>query len=854
MNCLDRKKSNFNMKFPPASLITLLRLFRRDGVLFFLKCARYVFSKTAWCWLLRGGHALYANPSKQGTTTSKNFKALEGSIFYSSEWYLKNNPDVLQAGVDPVGHYLLHGREPLRNPGPDFIGDEYLAINQDVRDVGINPLVHFEVHGRRENRPISFLQMASGDYPSKAIEIEQTFPATPRRHGRSAVFAAHSGAASISESTLVFLRGLKEVVDDIVFVASNPILPEEIDKLEGLVRYAIFRDHHGYDFYSYKLGWQKAKELGLLEPSACDEVVVCNDSCYAPVFPFQRCFAEMATRQCDFWGLTANTSFVGREHLQSFFLVFRRSVLADGSLDRFMEGVERISNRWEVIRRYEVGLTNALATAGHTWDSLVPKAFAVENNVTPTKKPMALMLKYGMPLLKASAMKGDMKDDREEVLAFVRTHNRELAATIPSSTTPPDYNLPHRLREAHQAAFPEKIAAIRRDRVEKGHPVRALFLVFSSSMFPARPLLDAMLRDFAFDARILVIPDLRWRDRDPEILRRKCRDELSAFYPSARFVNAKPDESGIWPDVIGDFGADIVSYPSPYDLSAFCYNPHWAVGRNFLPIYISYSFSTSVHGYGVYGRQNYAYFWKVFVECEANAKEYAEHSILKGLNAECVGYFKMDALAKAKPWSRNGTRKRVLIAPHHSVEGGANDNLALSNFQRYADYFLALPEKHPELDFVFRPHPFLFTVLARKNKWGAEKVEAWITRMKAHPNVRWSDEGDYFPAFASCDAVVQDCGSYLAEWFYTGKPCCYMLKSPSDINAKFTPLGKECLSHSYIAYDEAAIEAFLNDVVVGGDDPKAAGRDEFRKTIMLNHPHAAAAALRSIKEALGILS
>ena len=176
--------------------------------------------------------------------------------------------------------------------------------------------------------------------------------------------------------------------------------------------------------------------------------------------------------------------------------------------------------------------------------------------------------------------------------------------------------------------------------------------------------------------------------------------------------------SGIWPDVIGDFGADIVCYPSPYDLSAFRYNPHWAVGRNFLPIYISYSFSTSLHGYGVYGRQNYAYFWKVFVECEANAKEYAEHSILKGANAEVVGYFKMDALASAKPWPRNGNRKRVLIAPHHSVEGGANDSLALSNFQRYADYFLALPEKHPDLDFVFRPHPFLFTVLAQPFKWG----------------------------------------------------------------------------------------------------------------------------------------
>ena len=70
--------------------------------------------------------------------------------------------------------------------------------------------------------------------------------------------------------------------------------------------------------------------------------------------------------------------------------------------------------------------------------------------------------------------------------------------------------------------------------------------------------------------------------------------------------------------------------------------------------------------------------------------------------------------------------------------------------------------------------------------------------------------------------------------------------------AKFTPTGKDCLSHCHLAYDEAAIEAFLRDVVEGGADPKAAARDEFRRTIMVNHPHAADAALASIRRALGM--
>ena len=830
---------------PPAVFASHIVLFRDDGPDGRDPGAKGLSAAAAEC--------LKARPPAPKQPSCTALAAIRGSQFFDRKWYLREWPDVARLGEDPANHYVSYGsRSHDCNPSPDFVGDEYLALNQDVRDAGENPLVHFELHGRKENRPMSFLQTSADAYPEGAVETERVFPAAPRRHRRTAVFAAHSGTSRIPVSTLLYLRGLKEVADDIVFVASNPVLPDEIGKLDGLVRFAVFRDHRGYDFFSYRLGWELARDRRLLDPAAADELILANDSCYAPVHPFPECFSKMADRPCDFWGMTANTSFVGTEHVQSFFFVFRRPVLDDGSLDRFMESVEPVSDRWEVIRRYEAGITGMLVAAGHSWDTLVPRSFAAENGATPTKKPLVLMSKFGMPLLKTSAMKGDMKDDRDAVLNFVREHNPELASEIPATATPLDYGLLRRLREEHPRSFAGKIAVIRRERTAKGLPVRVLFLVFSPSMFPARPLFDAISRDPGFDARILVVPDLRWRDRDPEIARRACREDLGRDYSEGRFLDTRPDSSGIWPDAIGEFGADIVCYPSPYDLSAFRFNPHWAVGRGFLPIYISYSFSTSIHGYGVYGRQNYAYFWKVFVECEANAKDYAEHSILRGANAETVGYFKMDALAAAKPWPRNGDRKRVLIAPHHSVEGGANDNLALSNFQRYADFFLALPEKHPELDFVFRPHPFLFPVLSRPNKWGQSKVDDWIARMKAHPNVRWSDEGDYFPAFASCDACVQDCGSYLAEWIYTGKPCCFMLKAPSNIAAKFTPLGQAILSHCYLAYDETAIESFLRNVVEDGADPKAAARDEFRKTVMVNHPHAADAALAAIKRDLGI--
>ena len=208
----------------------------------------------------------------------------------------------------------------------------------------------------------------------------------------------------------------------------------------------------------------------------------------------------------------------------------------------------------------------------------------------------------------------------------------------------------------------------------------------------------------------------------------------------------------------------------------------------------------------------------------------------------------MDRLAEVVPEPHE--RRRVLVALHHSVEGGTNKMLSLANFVRYADFFLELPDRYPDIDFVFRPHPFLMKVMSRRDQWGEERTADYFRALRAKPNVIWSDGGDYFREFAESDACIQDCGSYLVEYFYTKRPCCYMLHSPEDIDAKFAPLGRQCLENCYVAYDAEAIERFIKEVVVKGDDPKKSAREAFAASVMLNYPRAAAAALESMKSAI----
>ncbi|HRF08163.1 MAG TPA: glycoside hydrolase family 99-like domain-containing protein [Xanthobacteraceae bacterium] len=71
---------------------------------------------------------------------------------FDADWYLEQNPDVAQAGVDPFEHYMTHGWREGRDPHPLFDTSFYLESNPDVAAAGENPLVHYELFGWRERR------------------------------------------------------------------------------------------------------------------------------------------------------------------------------------------------------------------------------------------------------------------------------------------------------------------------------------------------------------------------------------------------------------------------------------------------------------------------------------------------------------------------------------------------------------------------------------------------------------------------------------------------------------------------------------------------------------------------------
>lgn len=75
--------------------------------------------------------------------------------YFLNDWYLNQNRDLLPTlAISPLEHYLEHGWREGRAPNPLFNPQTYLDRYPDVAQAGLEPLTHYIVYGRAEKREI----------------------------------------------------------------------------------------------------------------------------------------------------------------------------------------------------------------------------------------------------------------------------------------------------------------------------------------------------------------------------------------------------------------------------------------------------------------------------------------------------------------------------------------------------------------------------------------------------------------------------------------------------------------------------------------------------------------------------
>jgi lipopolysaccharide biosynthesis protein len=185
---------------------------------------------------------------------------------------------------------------------------------------------------------------------------------------RACVFAHFDLEGKVDQHVIFYLQKLCKIASPVIFVTVSILDQKSRDELFATGVVIVQRDNVGYDFYSYKTGLE---QLNLKD---FDDVILCNDSVYGPLFSLEEVFKKMEGRPCDFWGLTE--SYEIARHVQSYFLVFRRVLLDAEVFHRFWETMVVLEHKREIVERYEVGLSQQLLAAGFSLDSFV----ATENS------------------------------------------------------------------------------------------------------------------------------------------------------------------------------------------------------------------------------------------------------------------------------------------------------------------------------------------------------------------------------------------------------------------------------------------------------------------------------------------
>ena len=190
---------------------------------------------------------------------------------------------------------------------------------------------------------------------------------------RLVLFVHYDKDNVISPADEFYLKHLRRNSEALVLISNSKLGAAEIDRVRKICTKIIVQsENKGYDFYAWARTFL-SMEKGYLDQF--DEIVFANNSCFGPLFDLRSTFDKLTSDPCDFGGLVLSpagksTYFEFDKHIQSFFLVFKRQVFLSASFREFMSHIECESDLMEVVRKYEVNLTEYLSAAGFTYSAL----------------------------------------------------------------------------------------------------------------------------------------------------------------------------------------------------------------------------------------------------------------------------------------------------------------------------------------------------------------------------------------------------------------------------------------------------------------------------------------------------
>lgn len=192
---------------------------------------------------------------------------------------------------------------------------------------------------------------------------------------RLGIFAFYDKDGIADEYNFYFIEELKKQVSRLLVICNGDVEEEAGKRFSGIADEVMMRGNEGFDITAYHLG---LKKYGYNRDGKFDEVIICNSTMFGPVYPFREMFEKMAVRDLDFWGITNfhevpfdpfGTVKYGMlpKHVQSFFMVFRKSLTMSPEFQKYWEDMPQITSYEQAIGYHEAIFTKEFADKGFQW-------------------------------------------------------------------------------------------------------------------------------------------------------------------------------------------------------------------------------------------------------------------------------------------------------------------------------------------------------------------------------------------------------------------------------------------------------------------------------------------------------
>lgn len=364
----------------------------------------------------------------------------------------------------------------------------------------------------------------------------------------------------------------------------------------------------------------------------------------------------------------------------------------------------------------------------------------------------------------------------------------------------------------------KKVFSLTAEKLRAKDKLKIGFVSDNAAMWCGDRLYNYFLQDERFEPTVFICLDPRSKDYDTVV--RDFRHGIDQFQSRGINVFGVEDWEADVPtqDVLIFLRPYLEYLPKKFQLSELT--------AETLSTYIPYGMDCSTWDTSDLPLLRCA--WQVFFDTQYAVERHQQSSPLGMPQAKFSGCPKTDVFLDENEtfhYDWKMTRpdaKKIIYAPHWSIEGG----IRWATFQWNYQFMYEYAASHPEISWVMKPHPHLLESAVLFGLFpSVEEFEKYLDKWNALPNAKVETGAYYQEIFATSDGMILDSSSFIAEYQYTHKPLIFLTR---DTN-KFNDLAVELMKNIYCVdgKDLQGIADLMQKIFIDGNDELFDRRREF---------------------------